>query len=122
MFKVPEKYRITKGPMKSNSTYENNGGFYIPYKNKTILYAQASDGFGWEHVSVSICSQAKKRKVPNWEQMNYVKDLFWGEEDTVVQFHPKKSEYVNYHPYVLHLWRPVGKNLELPPSILIGPR
>ena len=75
------------------------------------------DGFPiWEHCSVSI----NRARTPSWEIMCAVKDLFWDEEDVVVQFHPKKSEYVNNHPHVLHLWRQVGKEYELPDSILVG--
>jgi hypothetical protein len=49
------------------------------------------------------------------------KDEFWGPEDEVVQYHPKRSEYVNCHPHVLHLWRPIGAALPLPPSYMVGP-
>ena len=45
-----------------------------------------------------------------------VKDLFWGEEETVLQFHPRKSEYVNAHPRCLHLWKQVGVDVKLPPK------
>jgi len=73
---------------------------------------------GWEHVSVS----RSDAKMPTWADMMYVKDLFWHEEETVLQFHPKKSEYVNCHPKVLHLWKRDGVDHELPPSLLIGPK
>ena len=52
--------------------------------------------------------------------MCFVKNLFWGEDETVVQFHPPKSEYVNNHPYCLHLWRNTRTGYKLPPSILVG--
>ena len=75
----------------------------------------ASDGAGWEHVSVSL-----KNRTPNWAEMCFIKDLFWNEEDCVVQFHPPKSEYVDNHPNCLHLWKPIGKQIKTPPSILVG--
>lgn len=28
----------------------------------------------------------------------------------VIQIHPAKSEYVNLHPYALHLWRKENTN------------
>lgn len=49
-----------------------------------------------------------------------MKDLFWSEDETVIQFHPPKSEYVNQHPYVLHLWRNRVSPLQTPPSVLVG--
>lgn len=70
----------------------------------------------WEHVSVST-----SRRCPNWEEMCIVKNLFWDEEETVVQFHPKKSEYRDHHPFCLHLWKKTDIDFELPPSILVAP-
>jgi hypothetical protein len=64
----------------------------------------------WEHVSISL-----KHRTPSWKEMCMVKDLFWGEDETVVQFHPKKSEYVNYHLFTLHLWKRRGEEYKLPP-------
>jgi hypothetical protein len=52
--------------------------------------------------------------------MCFVKDLFWEPEDCVMQLHPRRSEYINNHPYVLHLWRPVRDRIPEPPSIYVG--
>lgn len=57
---------------------------------------------GMEHVSVELYA----RRLPTWEEMCEVKDIFWNDEEEVVQIHPKKSEYVNLTE-ALHLWRPV---------------
>lgn len=54
--------------------------------------------------------------------MCYVKSLFWEDEDAVFQIHPPKSEYVNEHPYCLHLWRPVDVVMPRPPYITVGTR
>lgn len=74
--------------------------------------------YGWEHVSVSV----KDRRCPIWEEMCFVKKLFWEDEEEVMQLHPKASEYVNHHPYCLHLWRPIGSVIPTPPAVLIGPK
>lgn len=58
---------------------------------------------GWEHVSVELYA----RRLPTWEEMCYIKDLFWDDEEEVVQIHPKKSQYVDMTE-ALHLWRPIG--------------
>lgn len=60
------------------------------------------DEEGWEHVSVAPFGN----RVPSWEDMCRVKDVFWGEEEEVLQIHPKKSEYVNIKENCLHLWKP----------------
>jgi hypothetical protein len=69
---------------------------------------------GWEHVSISTPSRC-----PTWEEMAWIKDQFFGEEETVLQFHPPRSRYVNHSEFCLHLWRKQGVAVELPPPILI---
>lgn len=114
-FKVPEKFRIKTGALASDDSLGNNGAFWLMLRHSQKVFAIASDMMGWEHVSVS-----RKDRVPTWDEMCQVKALFWGDEDCVVQFHPPKSEYVNNHPFCLHLWRPVGSEFPLPPSIMVG--
>lgn len=113
-----EKHRIIAGPFGTSTSAKNNGQFILPgLKRRSRLLVMVSDGMGWEHVSVSHLDDDL---IPSWDDMCYVKDLFWEAEETVIEFHPKKSEYVNNHPGVLHLWKPVGKDIELPPSITVG--
>ena len=57
---------------------------------------------GWEHVSVA---PYKKRITPSWDDMCKVKDIFFEDEECVMQFHPPKSQYVNIMENCLHLWR-----------------
>jgi hypothetical protein len=130
MFRVPEECRITMANLPTASCVAIAtaphaglfGAFVLHPRAGDPLLCIASDivpGIPWEHVSVSV---PKRTRVPNWREMCHVKDAFWDEEDCVAQFHPPKSDYVNYHPYVLHLWRPVGIELPRPPSIAVGPR
>jgi hypothetical protein len=53
--------------------------------------------------------------------MCWVKSLFWDDEEVVVQYHPRKSQYVSYHPFCLHLWRPILAVLPEPPREAVGP-
>jgi len=125
MFHVPEKYRERKHPqLKSDESYGNNGFFIIPHPKISgyEIRAQVSDGMKWEHVSISVAAGRRKdaHRCPTWGEMCYVKSLFWDEQDCVIQFHPAKSEYVNMHQFVLHLWRPIGVTLPIPEKIMIG--
>jgi len=121
-FTVPERFRVTAGMLASaKATHGNNGAFIIPLRDpatQTVLQARAiaSDCEGWEHVSVSFPS-----KTPSWDVMCTIKDLFWGPQDCVMQFHPPEKEYSNFHPFCLHLWRPIGKEFPRPPHHLVGP-
>ncbi len=119
MFHVPEQSRIITGRAASNSSYGNNGAFSI-YKGMGLtLWIIASDGMGWEHVSVHAEVKSKPQ-TPSWDDMCFIKDLFWDAEDIVIQLHPAKSEYINVHPNTLHLWRPIGIEIPHPPKILVG--
>ena len=114
--KVPEQFRVRTGHMASDESYGNNGCFQIPRKNSNKWFnVIASDGEGWEHVSVSLPS-----RTPTWEEMCYIRDIFWQDDEVIVQYHPPKTEYVNNHDYCLHLWKPIDKEIPMPPSILVG--
>lgn len=122
-FHVPENRRhVVDGSPWADSIGigTNNGAFRIPChrgKKPVLLHVIASDGYGWEHVSVSL-----PHRTPTWDEMCFIKDVFWDETDMVVQYHPPKSEYINCHPYCLHLWRPIGQVIPAPESILVGPK
>lgn len=107
----------------ATATGDKCGWFHIAGPRGAILRIMASDGSdwpmdgpAWEHVSISLADRC-----PIWKEMVFVKDLFWDESECVLQFHPPKSQYVNCHPYCLHLWKPVGIEIPTPPSIAIGP-
>jgi len=128
-----EKFRLTNaGSWSSDSSCRNNGAFHLPLlkaADGTIVLSGdqnishctlaivVSDGEGWDHVSVSL-----PNRCPSWEEMCFVKDLFFEPHEAVMQLHPPRSEYVNYHKFCLHLWRPYNKRIPLPPSIFVGPK
>jgi len=101
-----------------NSTGADGGQGYImmPKYDATVVW---SFGGGWEHVSIS---PVNRRTIPSWEDMCKVKDMFFREDEAVIQIHPPKSEYVNTLPNCLHLWRPIDEKLPLPPSFMVGLR
>lgn len=81
------------------------------------------EGTDWEHVSVKIAYMDShnhwRKRIPRWEEMCAIKDLFWKEDEQVIQVHPAKADYVNHNPFVLHLWRPVDGVMRLPPKICV---
>lgn len=97
---------------------ENSGRFIIPSENGKFNYhVIASIDGNWDHVSVSLTTpngEYPLGRCPKWDEMCFIKDLFFEDEEEVIQFHPKKSEYVNIHPYVLHLWKYNGEWLKPP--------
>ena len=76
----------------------------------------ASWGDGWDHVSVSL-----QNRCPLWDEMQFIKQCFFEDEEAVMQLHPRKSDYVNFHPYCLHLWKPQSAVIPVPPTWMVGP-
>lgn len=127
-FRVPEASRMTTGPMATRPHEGRYGAFLLDSPEpgwRLVLIAtdgqdpDAPEAQEWEHVSVRAL-RAKQSRTPTWKEMAHVKALCWDDEDVVVQFHPRKSEYVNAHPHVLHLWRSRTGFPTQPPS-LVGP-
>ncbi len=88
----------------------------LNYRGYRLLVI-ATTGEGWEHVSVSVPGT---QRCPTWEEMDFVKDFFWTDSETVMQLHVPRADQVNDHPYCLHLWRPLGDTIPVPPPELVG--
>lgn len=93
------------------------GAFYLPagtsfdgYRAHCNLGVIASAGDGWDHVSVS-----GKNRTPNWGEMMLIHRIFFEPDEITLQYCVPKSDHVNNHPNVLHLWRPWETPIVLPP-------
>ena len=119
----------TSGTEYDSKPGERFGAFILRRASATVLHTSTDEDVvriiandacresdWWEHVSVSLA-----HRVPRWEEMCAVKDLFWSEDECVVQFHPARKDYVNFHPYTLHLWRHAKKKFLTPPAGLVRP-
>jgi len=79
-----------------------------------MLYYIASWGGGWDHVSVHCDGRC-----PIWDEMCFMRDIFFQDFETILQYHPSKTDYINCHPYTLHLWRPQGEAIPMPPKEMV---
>lgn len=115
------QFRVREGDYGSEDAIGNYGAFKIPLRQNTWACCIVADGdeTGWEHVSVHVVYRNQQGKyvqrTPSWEEMANLKALFWDDQETVIQFHPPKSTYVNLHEHCLHLWRPEKIDIPLPP-------
>ena len=119
-----EKGRVQSGPLASKAG-DRFGAFIICHQDGRRIYMIVDDGSvsEWEHVSITVAKKHNgtlKSLIPTWDLMAMAKDLFWEEEETVVQFHPPKSQYVNNHEACLHLWKSKRQEYLVPPTELIG--
>lgn len=109
-----ERCRMTSGPLQSKAADGFNGAFALR-RGTTHYLLIVSDGGGWDHVSVQIVERGKTRRLPTWDEMTWIKELFFDPEETVIQYHPPRGRYVNVNPWVLHLWRPQRAEIPVPP-------
>lgn len=114
-----ERWRFRSGPLASDPG-NDFGAFFIPGPCGRNLQVIASSGdkesgVHWEHVSVSA-----KKNTPAWKEMDFIKRLFWDDEETVMQLHVPRSRWINNHETCLHLWRPTDQTIPLPPDITVG--
>lgn len=128
LFRVPEHYRVkdSTNPVLNLGAGTKNGFFSIPENvfkggiptfggHSALIIASDGEETDWEHISISF-----PHRCPTWDEMCFVKELFWEPEARVVQFHPPESEYINNHPYCLHLWRHKKLAMPHPPTELVG--
>lgn len=126
--KFPEQFRhACPGTRFASGRGDDFGAFQIPPQklSKTVhsrslrvIAASGAPEIGvpWEHVSVTLLN---RDTCPTWDEMCLVKSLFWDPSECVLQFHPPESDYVNTHPGCLHLWRPTGFVIPLPPIFAV---
>jgi hypothetical protein len=106
------------------------GAFQIPFQERNGLLtrnvdlrviASRGDPNGreeterWDHVSVSTATRC-----PTWEEMEFIKRLFFERDETAMQLHVPARDHINNHPYCLHLWRPLDQPIPRPPAIMVG--
>ena len=109
-----ERYRDHGGIFGSGPEDGVTGVYRVNCKSRTLTVL-VTEGFGWDHVSVSLPDRC-----PTWEEMAFIKDLFFCDDEVVVQYHPRKREYIENHRFCLHLWRWQGGEFPTPPPELVG--
>lgn len=80
----------------------------------TRLRIVLSTGLGWDHVSVST-----RARCPTWDEMCRVKKICFQPEECAVQYHPAEADYIDCHPFCLHLWRPQQVEIPMPPKVCV---
>jgi len=80
-----------------------NAGYYRRADGMTVISEVAEyQKRLWLHVSCAYAS-----KLPTWADLREVKQVFCGPKRLAISIMPSEAEYVNIHPYVLHLWCPL---------------
>lgn len=100
-----------------NSQWEpfdpRTSGCFRVWNNQRELACIVTNGGGWDHVSVQL---ATILGLPTWWDLEFVRKFFFEPNEVVVQYHVPEKDHVNVHGRVLHLWRPHGIPLPMPPK------
>lgn len=92
-----------------------NGVFHLPHPATGVtLRCIASNGGGWDHVSVSLLNRC-----PNWPEMAHIARMFFCDDEYSMQLHVPPTQHINRHPYTLHIWRPQLQNIPTPPQVFV---
>jgi hypothetical protein len=83
--------------------------------DKKPLRVIVSFGGGWDHVSVSTAGT----RTPTWAEMDAVKRLCFRPGEIAMQLHPAEADHISIKHNCLHIWRPHGIEIPLPPTVMV---
>jgi len=109
-----EKLRVDHPFYEEQTPGSIEGCFMIPYARENLVVI-CGCGESWDHVSVSL-----RHRCPTWDEMSFVKNLFFEPDEIAIQFHPPEKDYINVGKTVLHIWRPWNQKIELPPKWMLA--
>lgn len=125
-WRIPHPLKLANAP----EVRPWGGAFLIPFRDPTIAFGRKVDlrviasradpgsdepTMLWDHASVSTSSRC-----PTWDEMEFVKRLFFERDETAMQLHVPPAEHINNHDYCLHIWRPLLIAIPRPPEIMVG--
>lgn len=87
----------------------NHAGIYSFTLRRGEVHVIVSSDGGWDHVSVS-----GENRCPTWNEMEFIKRIFFKEDETAMQLHVPPSDHINCNPFVLHMWRPLNELTPIP--------
>lgn len=134
-----EKYRVPQVPGAESKEGEGHGVFNLPFptthpihnsttgsKYEWLFTCHVQHVEGWDRLDVTIFHRnkssgavARVRRSPLWDEMQYIKWAFWGDDEWVVQYHKGRHAGSNGQaedPYMGTLWHPPHVRLALPPG------
>lgn len=91
---------VSMGPHRAPPIYRD--GWSYAFRDKLLVITTIedhADGREWLHVSCS-----RKNKMPSYEDLCRVKEVFVGDDQKAIMVFPPKEEHVNFHPRCLHLF------------------
>jgi hypothetical protein len=109
--RVPPSWKMGR-----RDDFDDRAGCYFMRGTLQVIQSlgRYDDGNLWVHVSVCGRTGAGRFYLPTWEEVKRVKNDFIGENAWAYQVFPGSQDYVNDHPYVLHLFARLDGRSALP--------
>ena len=109
------RWRVRTGKLASDDSYGFNGCFLVPLEGE-LWHVILGDGMGFRHLSVT---NAQKKILPSWTVLTRLRDAFFDDSSWVVQYLPPKDQYVDDHPFCLHLWESIDEPMPHPLIVMV---
>ncbi|HEY1897579.1 MAG TPA: hypothetical protein VGG62_14965 [Terracidiphilus sp.] len=97
MSRVPPSWRLIEHTVSGGAF--RRGGIQVLF-----TVQRYGDGRIWVHASACGRRGENSWFLPDWQDMKRIKNDFVGPERWAYQVFPSEKDYVNQHPYVLHLY------------------
>ncbi len=78
---------------------------YGSLKNCSVMWGRKEGGL-YDHVSISPTN-----RIPTWNELCKVKDMFFKDDEECYLVFPKKEQYVNLDKYCMHIWRDASEDI-----------
>lgn len=108
-----EPFRV---PTPDGVDADSEDGFFVVKNHgfREINVVVSTEG-GWDLVSVMTRGSS-----PTWDEMCLVREIFFRDDETAIQYSVPKPERISTHKFALHWWRPHTLELPRPPRELIA--
>lgn len=74
------------------------------YENEALKLRVLASMDDTRHGLLLHVSLSHPDHLPDWEYVKRIKYAFYGDDRDAMMVLPRKEDYVNKHPYCLHLW------------------
>ena len=89
------------------------GALFVQFSDDEVWESHVWPPERWRHVSIR-----REDRMPSYRELKAMRARFFPADAEVIQVFPPEEEFVNQHPYCLHLWW--NKDRRLCPSLAYG--
>lgn len=125
------QFRVTEGEGASTDADGMNGNFTFKVGDAIVQVSSVQNSpEGWNHVICAafehpksniisrLTAQQPRPRMTNGEETMAVKRLFFEDDETVVEYWPKKGSFLPMSLHARHLWQRIHSDVATPENAL----